>query len=67
MHIDPALQAMIDQTVQQGPSASSQTYLGDDSTAPDQMVESKGHARLFRRALSAALNFLVFFRSLIFE
>ena len=42
VHIDPALQAMIDQSVQQAPSASSQTYLGDDSAASNPTVESKG-------------------------
>ena len=43
MHIDPALQAMIDQTVHsKGLAASSQTYLGDDSTASNPTVESKG-------------------------
>ena len=42
MHIDPALQAMIDQTAKQGPSAPTQTYLGKDSPASNQTVESKG-------------------------
>ena len=42
VHIDPTLQAMIDQSVQQEPSVSSKTYLGDDSTASDPKAKSKG-------------------------
>ena len=42
MHIDPALQVMIDQSLQLAPSASGQTYLGDDSTASNPTIESKG-------------------------
>ena len=42
MHIDSALQALIDQSVQSAPSASDQTYLGKDSVTPDSTVESKG-------------------------
>ena len=42
MHIDSALQALIDQSLQSAPSASDQTYLGKDSATPDTKVESKG-------------------------
>ena len=35
MHIDSALQALIDQSAQSGPSAVDQTYLGKDSVTPD--------------------------------
>ena len=42
MHIDSALQALIDQSVQSAPSAADQTYLGKDSVTPDPTVESKG-------------------------
>ena len=42
MHIDSALQALIDQSVQLPPSAADQTYLGKDSVTPDSTVESKG-------------------------
>ena len=42
MHIDPALQALIDQSVQLPPSAADQTYLGKDSVTSDPTVESKG-------------------------
>ena len=34
MHIDSALQALIDQSVQLAPSAADQTYLGKDSVIP---------------------------------
>ena len=42
MHIDSALQALIDQSVQVDPNAVSSTYLGKDSATPDSTVESKG-------------------------
>ena len=42
MHIDPALQALIDQSVQLPPSAADQAYLGKDSVTSDPTVESKG-------------------------
>ena len=42
MHIDSALQALIDQSVQSAPCAADQTYLGKDSVTPDPTVESKG-------------------------
>ena len=42
MHIDPALQALIDQSVQVPLSAADQTYLGKDSVTSDPTVESKG-------------------------
>ena len=42
MHIDSALQALIDQSVQLAPSAVGHTYLGKDSVTPDSTVESKG-------------------------
>ena len=42
MHIDSALQALIDQSVQLAPSAVGHTYLGKDSVTPDPTVESKG-------------------------
>ena len=42
MHIDSALQALIDQSMQSDPSAVDQTYLGKDSVTPDSTVESKG-------------------------
>ena len=42
MHIDSALQALGDQSLQSAPSASDQTYLGKNSVTPDSTVESKG-------------------------
>ena len=42
MHIDPALQALIDQSVQGAPSAASQTYAGNDPATADSTAESKG-------------------------
>ena len=42
MHIDSALQALIDQSLQLAPSASDQTYLGKDSATSNSTVESKG-------------------------
>ena len=42
MHIDSALQALIDQSVQVDPNAASQTYIGKDSATSDSMAESKG-------------------------
>ena len=35
MHIDPALQAMIDQSVQEAPNAAGQTYAGTDPVIAD--------------------------------
>ena len=42
MHIDPALQALIDQSVQGAPNAASQTYAGKDPATADSTAESKG-------------------------
>ena len=42
MHIDPSLQALIDQSVQIPSSAADQTYLGKDSVTTDPTAESKG-------------------------
>ena len=42
MHIDPALQAMIDQSVHVAPSVASQTYAGANPVATDSTIESKG-------------------------
>ena len=41
MHVDPALQAMIDQSLQPAPGATDQTYLGKDSVVSDPTTESK--------------------------
>ena len=42
MHIDPTLQALIDQSLQLSCSASDQTYLGNDSAAFNATIESLG-------------------------
>ena len=42
MHIDPALQTLIDQSVQLDPSAVSSTYIGGDLGTPAPTTESKG-------------------------
>ena len=42
MHIDSALQALIDQSVQLPPNAVSQTYVGKDPATSDSTAESKG-------------------------
>ena len=42
MHIDPALQMLIDQSVQLSPSAVSSTYIGRDVGTPAPTTESKG-------------------------
>ena len=42
MHIDPELQALIDQSVQGAPKAASQTYAGQDPVIADSTAESKG-------------------------
>ena len=42
MHIDPALQAMIDQSLQVDSNAAGQTYHVNDPSTSDTMVESKG-------------------------
>ena len=42
MHVDPAFQALIDQSLQLPSSAADQTYLGKDSTASNATIESKG-------------------------
>ena len=42
MHVDPALQALIDQSLQLPSSAADQTYLGKDSTASNATIESRG-------------------------
>ena len=42
MHIDPALQMLIDQSVQLDPNAVSSTYIGRDVGTPASMTESKG-------------------------
>ena len=42
VHIDLALQAMIDQSLQSATSASGQAHLGDDSTTSNPTIESKG-------------------------
>ena len=42
MHIDPALQALIDQSVQVASNAASQTYAGKDPATSDSTAESKG-------------------------
>ena len=42
MHIDPALQTLIDQSVQLDPSAVSSTYIGRDLGTPAPTTESKG-------------------------
>ena len=48
MHIDPALRALIDQSLQLAPSASGQTYLVNDSAASNPTIESKGSQLLSR-------------------
>ena len=42
MHIDPALQMLIDQSVQVDPNAVSSTYMGRDPGTPAPTTESKG-------------------------
>ena len=42
MHVDPALQAMIDQSLQLPSGTADQTYLGKDSAASNATIESKG-------------------------
>ena len=42
MHVDPALQAMIDQSLQLPSGVADQTYLGKDSSASNATTESKG-------------------------
>ena len=42
VHVDPALQAMIDQSLQVDSSATGQTYHVNDPSTSDTMVESKG-------------------------
>ena len=42
IHIDPALQALIDQSVQGAPNAASQTYAGKEPATTDSTAESKG-------------------------
>ena len=42
MHVDPALQAMIDQSLQLPSGVADQTYLGKDSAASNAITESKG-------------------------
>ena len=41
MHVDPALQALIDQSLQLPSSAADQTYLGKDSAASNATIESQ--------------------------
>ena len=42
MHVVPALQALIDQSLQLPSSAADQTYLGKGSAASNATIESKG-------------------------
>ena len=42
MHIDPALQALIDQSAQVAPNAASQMYAGKDPATSDSTAELKG-------------------------
>ena len=42
MHIDPALQALIDQSAQVAPNAASQAYAGKDPATSDSTAEFKG-------------------------
>ena len=44
MHIDSALQALIDQSVQVDPKTVSSTYIGKDPVTPDPTTESKGES-----------------------